>query len=625
MTLGSKTAFARMVTPVGTFNLEAFKKDDDYLGWIINNQFLPSVRNNVSKSDAYKLSTTRVSSKLRSPGVITTSSSALTNNDISTTQLLSFNGNTVSDGNNILFVLENSLVDLSVTATNIRGVTLDEVVIELFFVLDNSDFVASSSGCVEGTPIEQQQFLRCNLGPLAAGASATASYQVRVASYESVLANSASSTDAQIAVGAFLDEESNSSSFGFINIIADVLSDSDGDGISDFNEELAGTNASSASSVFTGDVDIDLMIVYTAGAAAAVSNDIDTILSQIMAVTNQVYDDSQVEINLRLVHSVEVNYNDTDSAETALDNISAGTSPFDNIESLRTQFGADLVMLLRASNGSNLCGLATLAGVLSGNPTLGHLPDPSTGYSTVYIDCLDDTTAHELGHNMGLSHSRRQDITENFQGSLGYGTGYGIDDRFTTVMAYGEVFNTFNNIFRFSSPDDLNCENQACGIDSTDLVNGANAVKSLNITRFQIANYTSTVVADAGDSGDSTEGNDSTDGSDDTSSPGSSGTEIDLSENSAYVSGILHVPFVRLNDNRLFSVDLTLIANSPLEFQVTKVTALESSLSPDTEATYAGGLLTLPVVNVGSKQYSVTMMLASSKPLQFDTVKATLL
>ena len=103
---------------------------------------------------------------------------------------------------------------------------------------------------------------------------------------------------------------------------------------------------------------------------------------------------------------------------------------------------------------------------------------------------MGTVVAHEMGHIMGLTHSRRQD---GYGGTFDYSTGYGVDSLFATIMANPAAFNTTTRLGRFSSPN-LGCFGQACGVDAN-MINGADAVRSLGISRVQIGSYYDTKVA----------------------------------------------------------------------------------------------------------------------------------
>ena len=112
--------------------------------------------------------------------------------------------------------------------------------------------------------------------------------------------------------------------------------------------------------------------------------------------------------------------------------------------------------------------------------------------------------AHELGHIMGLSHSRIENVRANTSGTFLWSAGHGVDNRFATVMANINDFGglTTPSLSQFSSPE-LTCAGsggfrEPCGIARTDATNGADATTSLNTTRFQIAEFTPTRI-DFGD------------------------------------------------------------------------------------------------------------------------------
>jgi len=218
---------------------------------------------------------------------------------------------------------------------------------------------------------------------------------------------------------------------------------------------------------------VDIMYVYTPEAAQYGGN-IETRLNQYIAQSNQAYQTSDVDIRLRLVHSVQSNdssYRYT--GNTALNQITY----YDNaIHALRDEHGADFVGLLNMAPGG-LCGVGWL-GQSSGGVITPQ--SKNMAYSSSAIDCGYLTFTHELGHNMGLMHSRRQGDTSG--GHHTYGMGYGVDYSFATLMAYAYLFNT-NYVYRFSNPRQ-SCNGSACGNAST-----ADAARSLGLMANQYPDY----------------------------------------------------------------------------------------------------------------------------------------
>lgn len=233
---------------------------------------------------------------------------------------------------------------------------------------------------------------------------------------------------------------------------------------------------------------IDVLVVYTKGTANLYGGNPTTRINQIFQVTNQIYADSGVDLEIRVAKTLEVDYTDDNNAETALNNITFNQhAAFSGVAAAREQAKADMVIFYRpymASHGS--CGVAWVAGS-NGTISAGH---KAYMFAHVAINsCGDFVTAHELGHNMGLKHSRKQD---GVGGVLHYALGYGVMNSFTTVMAYQNEFNVdywSGKVYKFSNPDLNTCKNQPCGVDRNNTATGADARHALNITGPQIAKF----------------------------------------------------------------------------------------------------------------------------------------
>jgi hypothetical protein len=260
-----------------------------------------------------------------------------------------------------------------------------------------------------------------------------------------------------------------------------------------------GTSASSASATSTSATTVDLIIGYTSGFASAHggASGATTRLNYLVDVANAAYGNSKVDTQVQLVKAMQVAYTDTNSNDTALEQLSgykSGSGPvppnaaFTALRAAREQYGADLVSLVRDFRDPEQdgCGLAwLLGGALQGigagegwdelaYSVVGDGSDIGSDGKSYY--CLDETLAHELGHNMGAAHDKEtakgdDGVLDNpddygaYTYSFGYKTG-ATTGNFYTIMAYG---GSGQKIYRtFSNPTSTFCGGRACGTSSAD-------------------------------------------------------------------------------------------------------------------------------------------------------------
>lgn len=217
---------------------------------------------------------------------------------------------------------------------------------------------------------------------------------------------------------------------------------------------------------------IDVLVLYDKKVQDSYSN-VTTRVNHLFAVSNNIYRDSQLEVK---INAIKILLYDVQNFP-ALDEISRSSE----VRALRKQYNADTVLLYQINPDGEygLCGVAYSAGAYE-----EKYQYIEAMYSNVAINCPSDSTAHELGHNMGLGHSHKQD--GDALRPYSYGLGHGIEGKFTTMMAYPFVYGTDTLITKFSSPEYECIPGYPCGIP-VGQVGEAHATRVIQITAPKIS------------------------------------------------------------------------------------------------------------------------------------------
>jgi len=278
-----------------------------------------------------------------------------------------------------------------------------------------------------------------------------------------------------------------------------------------FNDVSSPLNADISAPLTDDPATVDVMVVYTPAAAAWAENNatsINNVISQAMERAQLALDNSDIFINMRLVHSEELDYTEDGDMGIDLDRLTYTDGHeddpdghMDEVHSLRTQYGADIVTLFVVPDAGG--GIAWVLQQQSGRADYAfnvvRVQQAHTGFTHI----------HEMGHNMGASHHKDQttqpgptswyDWAANTWSAGWRWVDSDDSSRYCSIMTYesGSYFGdglSHTRVPHFANPDI-----DYLGEPTGDSVDGDNA-RTLREVRDVIAGYRATVASCSDDS-----------------------------------------------------------------------------------------------------------------------------
>ena len=277
------------------------------------------------------------------------------------------------------------------------------------------------------------------------------------------------------ALGSLVDDQYQNSKLNLVS--PNIFEDADSNGLIDHHESFFGLDQDTLAE------DLDIYLLYGNAISNELGDNLEARAVLGVSLAEKMLKEAGVDASLKIVGMESVGADEGLLNREIHSRLKLGWEEWDGPLS-RADAAADFIVYLHNDVERDTSdGLATLNGGGAGGDIFAErIREKRGNFAVVDIDetTRNSTFAHELGHLLGLAHSRRQ-IKDYSAPAFHWALGHGVDGAFSSVMASERVFGSVRSEL-FSDPERVCAEDYACGISESDFIEGANAAKALRFT-----------------------------------------------------------------------------------------------------------------------------------------------